>query len=327
MLSLFGLLAVVILGSFVIGRYPVSLREVGGILLSFFVDVTPFWADNTVTTLFAIRLPRILLALLIGCALSAAGCAYQGVFQNPMASPDILGVSSGAAFGASLAIIWGGSFRVITISAFLMSICTIGAVFFISKQAKGKQILNIILSGIMVSALMSAGISITKLFANPSRELPAIELWQMGSLSGSDISEIGFILIPLLLGLLPLILLRWQMNVLTLGEDEAKSMGVNVRQLRVIVILSATLITAASVSISGIIGWIGLIVPNLCRKLVGNDYRKLMPVSMLGGALFLLLIDNISRTLLVTEIPLSVLTAFVGAPFFLYLITRNGDSI
>lgn len=321
------LLILAILGSFVIGRYPVSLREVGGIVLSFFIDIPPFWSDNTVTALFSIRLPRIFLALLIGCALSAAGCAYQGVFQNPMASPDILGVSSGAAFGASLAIVCGASFQIITISAFCMSLLTIGLVFLISKRARGKQIINIILSGIMVSALVSAGISVTKLYADPNRELPAIELWQMGGLSGSEPEEVLFILLPLVLGLVPLILLRWRINVLTLGEDEAKSMGVDAKKLRIIVILSATLTTAACVSISGVIGWIGLIIPNLCRKLVGNDYRTLMPVSMLSGALFLLLIDNISRTLLVTEIPLSVLTAFVGAPFFLYLITRNGANL
>ena len=338
------LLFVAVAISFSIGRFPLRLDEIGGILYSktienigamiqqsgiqsFFesIQITPFWASQTETVLFQIRLPRILLALLVGSALSGAGAAYQGVFQNPMASPDILGASSGAALGASFAILIGVSWEWITIFAFVMSLFTIFLVLMVSKRGRGKQVTTIILSGIMIGALCSAFISLIKLVADPADELPAITFWQMGGLSGVGMDEIKFIIIPLVIGMVPLIMLSWRINILTLGEDEARSMGINTGALRIIIIMAATLVTASSVAVSGVIGWIGLVVPNMCRRVVGNDYRKLMPVSMLGGALFLLLVDNISRTLLVTEIPLGILTAFVGAPFFLHLITKKGD--
>ena len=185
--------------------------------------------------------------------------------------------------------------------------------------------IGLILSGIMISSLVSSGTSFIKLVADPTDQLPAITYWLMGSLNGASMRDVLFAAGPMALGLIPLFLLRWRVNILTLGADEAKTMGVNARRLRMIVILSATLITAASVSVSGMIGWVGLVIPHLSRRLVGNNYRHLMPASILFGAIFLLLVDDISRNLLATEIPIGILTSIIGAPFFIYLITKDGE--
>ena len=272
---------------------------------------------------FNVRLPRIILACLVGCCLSAAGAAYQSIFLNPMAAPDILGASNGAAFGAAIAILFYRSGREITISAFVFSLITVGLVYFISNRAKGNKVLGLILAGIMVSSLFSAATSFIKLVADPNEQLPAITYWLMGSLSGTKIADVKFVILPMIVGIVPLILLSWQINMLTIGEDEAKTMGVNTKLIRFVSIIAATLITASSVSVSGMIGWVGLVIPHLSRKLVGNNFVYLLPTSMLFGATFLLLVDNISRNLWTSEVPIGILTAFVGAPFFIYLITRK----
>ncbi len=317
------LLLVGVLLSFAWGRYPIAPDEVVGILGSRVFAVEPFWGERLETVLINIRLPRVLLACMVGCSLSAAGAAYQGIFQNPMASPDILGASAGAAFGAALAILLRAPSPLITLSAFFFSLLTVGAVWLVSTRARGKRVLGLILSGIMVSSLLSAGTGFIKLVADPADQLPAITYWLMGSLAGAKLSDVAFAALPMTIGLLPLLLLRWRINVLTLGDDEARTMGVHAGRLRVIIVLCATLITSAAVSVSGTIGWVGLVIPHLCRMMLGNNYRHLMPASMLFGALFLLLVDNLARNLLQTEIPIGILTAFIGAPFFLSLITRG----
>ena len=314
-----------ILLSFALGRYPISPRETLGILLSRVFPIEPFWTERMATVLFNVRLPRILLACLVGCCLSSAGAAYQGIFQNPMAAPDILGASSGAAFGAALAILANASTRMISLSAFFFSLLTVALVWLISQRTRGKKVLGLVLAGIMVSSLFSAGTSFIKLVADPSNQLPAITYWLMGSLSGAKMSDISFAIVPMLIGLIPLMLLRWRVNILSLGDDEARTMGVNVGRLRFVMIVSATLVTSSAVAVSGTIGWVGLVIPHLSRKLVGSNFRHLMPATMLFGALFLLLVDNISRNLFAVETPIGILTAFIGAPFFLYLIVK-GDS-
>ncbi len=319
------LLAAIII-SFMLGRYPVSPKELLGILFSKIIPIDPFWENKMETVVFNIRLPRIVMACLVGCCLSAAGAAYQGVFQNPMAAPDILGALSGAAFGAALAILFNASSKLITISAFLFSLLTVFLVYFISFRVEGKKAIGLILTGIMVSSLFSSGTSFIKLVADPNDQLPSITYWLMGSLSGTTKKDVLFVIIPMSMGLIPLYLLRWRINILTLGDDEARTMGINVQLLRLAVILCSTLITAASVSVSGMIGWVGLVIPHFSRKIVGNNYKHLMPASMTLGAIFLLVVDNFSRNLLPTEIPLGILTAFIGAPFFIYLLTRKGDS-
>ena len=312
-------LIIVILLSFLLGRYKVSFTDLLGVLTGKIKGTTEAIA------ILNIRLPRIMIAVLVGAALSAAGASYQGVFQNPMAAPDILGASAGAGFGAALAIYMDFNSAGITAMAFIMSLITVFLVMFISGHTKGEKVLGLVLAGIMISSLFQAGTSFIKLVADPNNKLPAITYWLMGSLVGATNKELLFIIIPISAGIVPLVLLRWRMNILTLGDDEAKSLGVNATKVRALVIICATLITAASVSVSGMIGWVGLVIPHMMRRLVGSDYRYLMPASILGGGAFLLLVDNFSRNLSSTEIPIGILTAFIGAPFFILLITRRSE--
>lgn len=316
-------LPALILLSVAMGRYPVPVREVVRILLSKIFPISQTWTAHMATAVWNIRLPRVLLACLVGAALSAAGTAYQTVFRNPMAAPDILGASSGACFGAALAILLRLPRSGITMLAFLMSLASVGLVYLVGRRTHGSRMVNLLLSGVMVGSLFSAGTSYLKLVADPGDELPEITYWMMGSLSGIRLPDVAFALIPILIGILPLLLLRWRINLLSLSEEEARSMGVYSSRLRWITVLCATILTAASVSVSGLIGWVGLLIPHLGRKLVGSDCRRLLPCSMLLGALFLLLADDVSRNLLATEIPIGILTALIGAPFFLYLMTRK----
>ncbi|HEX3076210.1 MAG TPA: iron ABC transporter permease [Lachnospiraceae bacterium] len=326
-LVLFLFLVALFLISIAIGKYPIKPKEVVGILGSRFLPIEPYWTNQMETIFYHVRLPRILLAIMVGCCLSTAGASYQGIFQNPMAAPDVLGASAGAAFGAAQAIMHHAGNRMITLSAFAFSIVTVILVYLVGRRSRGSKVLALVLAGIMVSSLFSAGTSYLKLVADPNDTLPAITYWLMGSLSGTKIEDVAFASIPMALGLIPLFLLRWQLNMLTLGDEEARTMGVNTGLIRFLTITCATLITAASVSVSGMIGWVGLVIPHMGRRLVGNNYRHLIPVTMLLGANFLLLVDNVSRNLWTSEIPIGILTAFIGAPFFLYLIAREGDVI
>ena len=311
--------------SFVMGRYGVPLGQVVRILLSGVLPLEQTWTDNMAIAVLNVRLPRILLACLVGCGLSAAGTGYQTVFQNPMAAPDILGASSGACFGAALAIMTGQSAVMITVFAFLASLLSVALVYLVGNHTRGNRVVNLLLAGIMVGSLFSACTSYIKLVADPTNQLPQITYWLMGSLSGTRMGTVRFATVCMAVGLVPLLLLRWRMNLLTLSPDEARAMGVHTDRLRLAVILSSTVLTAAAVSVSGMIGWVGLVIPHLSRRIVGSDCRRLMPMSCLFGAAFLLLVDNMARCLTATEIPIGILTAFVGAPFFIYLMVRGGD--
>jgi len=319
-----GLIALVI-GSVALGRYPIGLKELFGILASRFAPIEPFWTKTQEALLLNHRLPRVILACMVGICLSAAGASYQGVFQNPMASPDILGASSGAAFGAALAILLGMNNAMTVVFAFAGSLLTVGLVIFTGRRTRGKRSLGLILSGILIGSLVSSGTSFVKLVADPAEQLPAITYWLMGSLNGTAPKDVWFAAVPMGLGLCLLFLLRWRINVLTLGDEEARAIGVHAGHLRMAVILCATLITAASVAVSGVIGWVGLVIPHLTRKIVGSDYRYLLPASALFGGIFLLVADDISRNLLATEIPLGILTALIGAPLFLFLTVKDGE--
>lgn len=311
--------------SFVVGRYGVPLGQVVRILLSGVLPLEQTWTDNMAIAVLNVRLPRILLACLVGCGLSAAGTGYQTVFQNPMAAPDILGASSGACFGAALAILTGQGAVMITVFAFLASLLSVALVYLVGNHTRGNRVVNLLLAGIMVGSLFSACTSYIKLVADPTNQLPQITYWLMGSLSGTRMGTVKFAAVCMAVGLVPLLLLRWRMNLLTLSPDEARAMGVHTDRLRLAVILSSTVLTAAAVSVSGMIGWVGLVIPHLSRRIVGSDCRRLMPMSCLFGAAFLLLVDNMARCLTATEIPIGILTAFVGAPFFIYLMVRGGD--
>lgn len=320
-LLLLAVLLVLFLFSFIFGRYDVPASDVIKILISRILPVEATWEKNMEVAVLNVRLPRILLACLVGCSLSLAGTAYQSVFRNPMASPDILGASSGACFGAALAILLGLPRAGITMLAFVFSLATIVLVYMLGLKMRGNPVIGILLAGIMVSSMFSAGTSFIKLVADPGNQLPAITYWLMGSLSGARMRDVLFAVIPMTVGAVPLLALRWRLNILTLGDEEANAIGINAGRLRLVTVICSTVLVAAAVSVSGMIGWVGLVIPHLCRRLTGNNCRHLIPASMIFGAIFLLLVDNISRNLLAVEIPIGILTAFVGAPFFIWLMT------
>ena len=314
------ILVVITSVSLMLGKFPIEPHEAICMLLGQVFPIDQFWTNQQQTLFFNVRLPRILLALMVGCCLAAAGAAFQGTFQNPLVSPDILGASQGAALGAAIAILLGASAFATSLFAFCFAIATVFLVLLISSRAKGNRIL---VAGVMVSSLFQAGVSFTKLIADPTDQLPAITYWLMGSLTSAKMSDVTLVAAPMIIGCVVLFAMRWRINILTMGDDEAATMGVNAKRMRVVVLLAATLVTASSVAVSGMVGWVGLVIPHLCRMLVGCDYRKLLPASMLMGASFLLLVDDIARLVATSEIPIGILTAFVGAPFFLYLITRE----
>ena len=308
--------------SFLMGRYPVSPVDVVKTILSpIFPQLSVSSTVNTIV--WQIRLPRILAALLVGASLSMAGTSFQGIFKNPLVSSDLLGVSNGAGFGAAIAILLSGSGAVIQIFAFIFGIISVSITYLISKAYKAGGILILVLSGVAISAFFNSLISGIKFIADPEDKLPEIVYWLMGSLASVTMNEIIMIIIPLFIGFIVLYLLRWQMNILAMGDEEAQSLGLNPSRIRLIIIAACTLLTSAAVSISGIIGWIGMIIPHMARMIVGPDNKVLLPASLSLGASFLLLIDNISRVVISIEIPIGILTAVIGVPIFLYLLRRG----
>lgn len=313
--------------SFTLGRYPIPVLDLIKLLLSNIITIDPTWSPEYETVLYNIRMPRVVAAVLIGAGLSCAGATYQGLFQNPMCSPDLLGATAGAGFGAALSILLGFSFYGVSFMAFGFGLFTVLLVYLISQRISGNPTLGLILTGIMVGSLFSAGLSFIKLVADPNDTLPAITYWLMGSLSGIRNEDVWFCMVPILIGFIPLLFMRWKLNVMTMGEEEAQSMGIHTKKIRLVAIICATLITAACVSVSGMIGWVGLVIPHFTRMIVGPDYRALLPASMMLGASYMLIVDNFSRLLTTQEIPLGILTAFIGAPFFMYLIIREGKRL
>lgn len=337
------LFIIVFFGSFLMGRYPVDPLTLSNILIAklwFYIlklikliqpgsTLAPMpqtWTDAAATVAFQIRLPRVVAAALIGAALSVAGAAYQGMFRNPMVSPDILGASSGAGFGAALALFLSFGTLEISVTSFLCGLGAMLLVYLISRTSRLNPILSLVLSGIMVGSLFSSCTSFIKLIADTQNTLPAITFWLMGSLVAIKQQDLLFVSIPIILSMIPIILLRWRINLLTVSEDEAKSLGINTGVLRTIVILCATLMTSACVAVSGMIGWVGLVIPHFCRMIFGFDYRRIIPASILMGATFLMFVDTIARNITASEIPLGILTSFIGAPVFVVLILRGGAS-
>lgn len=314
----------VLLGSLLVGRYALSPGQLVHMLWTRITGGAAVWPISDDKVVFAVRLPRVAAAALVGAALAVSGAAYQGMFRNPMVSPDILGASTGAGFGAAVAILLGAGYFGISAAAFCCGLLAVAAAWLVSRLSKANQAVALILAGMMISSLFSAGTSFVKLVADTQQQLPAITYWLMGSLSSIKDKDVVFLAIPVALGMIPLFFLRWRMNLLTVGEEEAQSMGVNTRRLRGAVIVCATLLTSASVAVSGMIGWVGLVIPHFCRMLFGYDYRRLIPAGALFGAAFLLAVDDIARLVTTGELPLGILTAFVGAPLFLYLIATGG---
>jgi iron complex transport system permease protein len=318
-----GLLALA-LGAMLIGPYPITpgeaLRALGARLLG---DV-PAEGSTLDTVLFFVRLPRVGAAILIGAALAAAGASYQGLFRNPLVSPDILGVSAGAGLGAVLGIFLSLPVAAIQLLAFATGLTTVGLVLLVAASVRGREpVLVLVLAGVVVGALAGSIISLLKVLADPYDQLPAITFWLLGSLASIKLQDLAATLPVALLGLAPLALLRWRINVLSLGDEEARALGIDAARLRVVVIAAATLITASAVSISGVIGWVGLIMPHMARMLVGPNFDRLLPAAMILGAGYLLLVDTLARSIATIETPIGILTAFVGAPVFLWLLARG----
>lgn len=307
--------------AFTVGQYPVSFGELVGLLWSRVSGSASHAAPVAATVIFDVRAPRVLAALLVGGALAGSGAAYQTLFRNPLVSPDILGVSAGAAFGAVLAIFLSLDVWAIQGFAFGFGLVAVGAAYLIAASLRGHDpILVLVLAGVVLGSLLGACIALVKYLADPYNQLPAITYWLLGSLAAATADDIRSSLLAVVVGLVALWLVRWRITVLSLGDEEAASLGVSAGRIRALVIGAATLVTAAVVSISGIIGWIGLVVPHVARMLVGPDFRALLPVSVLLGSAFLLGVDTLARSAARIEIPLGVLTAFVGTPIFIWLL-------
>lgn len=309
--------------SFTMGRYSITISELLTTVCNHFGASELDQASNLDTVVFNIRLPRILAAMLVGAALSTAGAAYQGMFKNPLVSPDILGASAGAAFGASLAIYFSSSILMIQAVAFVFGLAAVLLACFINARLDYEPILGLVLGGILISTLFSSGTAAIKYLADANDKLPEITFWLMGSLASVDKRDLLSIFPPMLIGFLMLSLVRWRINVLAFGEEEARSLGINTKRLRMIVIIASTLLSAAAVSICGMVGWIGLVIPHLGRALVGPDYRTLLPVTAVLGATYLLFVDDLARCLGSVEIPLGILTALLGVPFFIIIFKNN----
>ena len=315
------ILALAVLVAFAVGRFPISPADLADVLLSRLTGRPTTTPGAVETVILGVRGPRVLAAVLIGAALAAAGTAFQGLFRNPLVSPDILGASSGAALGAVLGIFLSLGVVMIQVLAFAGGLAAVGAVYVIGAMVRARDpILVLVLTGVVVGALLGAGIGLVKYLADPYNQLPAMTFWLLGSLAAISPPDLVPLLGPILIGLLALVLLRWRMNVMSLPEEEARALGVPTGALRIAIVAAATLVTSASVATAGVIGWVGLVVPHLARSLVGPDFARLIPTAAILGGGFLLLIDTLARTAAPVEIPLGILTAFVGTPFFIWLL-------
>lgn len=320
------LLAAVVVVSFSIGVTTYSPALVARVLIAHITGQPTDAAGPQDATIWLVRMPRIAAAVLVGGALAAAGAAYQALFRNPMVSPDLLGASGGAGVGAALGILLSWNTAAVQLVAFALGLAAVLVTYAVGTAVgRGREsTLTLVLTGIVVSSLCSALISLTKYVADPENKLPQITFWLLGGLDTVTIRDnLAPIIIPIVVGMIPLLVLRWRLNVLSFGDEEAASMGVNPRVVKGFVIVGATLMTAASVSAAGMVGWVGLVVPHAARMLVGPDARRALPASALLGAIFLLIVDDIVRSVLTTEVPLGILTALVGAPFFLLILARG----
>lgn len=318
--------------SVTLGRYSITIEETITILflklISKILRINIDFPKVIETVIFQVRIPRIITAMIVGSSLTVSGAVYQGMFKNPMVSPDILGTSAGAGFGAALAILLSFGSLGIQLTAFIFGLAAVLLTYVIgTKVGRGSNIMLVfILAGILVGTIFQSLISLSKYVADPYDKLPAITFWLMGSLASISQRDVYTIIIPFLLGIIPLFLVRWHLNILSFGEEEAKALGVDTKKLRFLAIVCSTLLTASSISVAGMVGWVGLIVPHLARMVVGPDFKVLLPASALMGCTYLLLVDNVARSLMTIEIPLGILTSLMGAPFFIYLLlnTRRG---
>jgi iron complex transport system permease protein len=307
--------------AFTVGRYPVSLGDLLHLVIAKLTGRSPDVPAAVQNVIWLVRGPRVLAAALVGAALSVAGTAFQGLFRNPLVSPDLLGASSGAALGAVLGIYFSLGVLEIEALAFAGGLVAVGAVYLIgSAMSPRDPVLVLVLTGVVIGALLGAGVGLLKYMADPYNQLPAMTFWLLGSLAATNVTDLVPLFGPVALGTLVLLALRWRMNVMALPDEEARALGVPTTALRIAIVAAATLVTSASVATAGIVGWVGLVVPHIARTLVGPDFARLIPAAALLGGGFLLLIDTLARTMTATEIPLGILTALVGTPFFIWLL-------
>ncbi len=323
------ILVLILIGLFllssVLGRFSITPAEAIQLIRERFTG-QPYFSDSAATVFFGTRIPRICVAMLIGCALSVSGASYQGIFRNPMVSPDLLGASAGAGFGASLGFLFGFSTAYTELLAFVTGLVAVFLALMIARFVGDRfdtSPILLVLCGIVVGALFEAFISIVKYLADPFDTMPSISFWLMGGLTYVTAVDVWFLLVPVLAGCVILFLMRWRINLLSFGGDEAQSLGISVRRCQVIIIICATFMTAASVAVGGMIGWVGLIVPHFARIIAGPDYRRMLPCAAVMGAGFLLIVDDAARCLFGQELPIGILTAIVGAPVFVSLLARG----
>ena len=307
------------------GRMAIPPQDVIGILSQQLFGTAGSWPQALVLTVVNIRLPRVVAALLVGSALAISGAAYQGLFKNPMVSPDILGASAGASFGACLGILFSFSNHAVQLAAFASGFIAVMVTYTSARRIGhgSNQTLLLVLCGLIVGTLFQAFVSLIKYTADPDTKLPEITYWLMGSIAKVTWDDLKVFALPYILGAVPLVLLRWRLNTLSFGDTEAESLGVNVTALRAVYILCATLLTSAVVAIAGVVGWVGLIVPHLVRFVFGPDNRFVIPCSLLVGGAFMILVDTACRSLMASEIPLGILTSVIGAPFFFIILLRT----
>lgn len=321
------LLATVSLVALSVGRFPVPFPSVVQVVASHLLPIDGTASEVEHNVVWLVRLPRVLLALLVGGGLGIAGAALQATFRNPLVSPEIIGVSSGASFGGALALLLGLGSVFLVGGAFIFGMAALAILFGLTLGRAGTPMLMVVLGGVVTGSFFSALVALLTYIADPYTTLPAIVFWLLGSVAAASFGKVMVALLPILAGTLVLLLLRWRINVLSLGDEDAAALGLRPGWMRWVVLVSSALIVASAVAVSGVISWVGLVIPHLARMWVGPDHRVLLPVSFLLGGAYLIMIDTLSRTVTAGEIPLGVLTALIGAPVFFILLRRNRDRI
>ena len=312
--------------SLFIGRLHVGPGDVLRILAAPLVPVARSWPESVEIIVMQIRLPRALMAMCVGAGLSISGAAFQGMFRNPLVSPDVLGVSAASGFGAALAILLSRSPLELQLLAFAFGLGGVALTYLLARVYQTTPVLMLVLSGVVVAAFFSALLSGTKFVADPENKLPAITYWLLGSFNAATLRSVAIVLPAIAAGTTGLLLVSWKLNLLSMGDEEARALGVRTERLKAAIVVCTTLITAAAVSTCGVIGWVGLVMPHVARTIVGPDHRYLLPAALSVGASYLLVIDGVARTAAAVEIPIGILTAVVGAPYFAYLLRRTSGT-
>ena len=320
---LIGLPFLLLFASLFAGRLDVGFGDVVRIIAAQVWSTHHSWPDSVETIVIQIRLPRALMAMCVGGGLSISGAAFQGMFRNPLVSPDILGVSAASGFGAALAILLSRSPLELQVLAFVFGLLGVAMTYLIARVHQATPALTLVLSGVIVGAFFSALLSGVKVVADPESKLPAITYWLLGSFNAATLRTVAIVGPAIAIGSIGLLVVSWKLNLLSMGDEDARALGVRTEQLKAAIVVCSTLITAAAVSTCGVIGWVGLVMPHVARTLVGPDHRRLLPAALSVGASYVLVIDAIARTATAVEIPIGILTAIVGAPYFAYLLRRT----